>query len=410
MQSSTVFFVGNSIGDAGLSAINIAYPITAVLQAVGTGIGMGGAVKYSILKAEGNERKAREYIAGAIWLMVFFSIFLTVTIFLTSTQILSAFGASGELLTLGEEYIKVIALGTVLQIFGTGLVPFMRNYGGSFWAMIAMICGFVTNVILDYIFVWVMGQGMYGAALATIIGQGITMAAALGYSVVKKNITVKIASADIAGTAFRILKIGLAPFGLTLAPNISLIIINRFSVSYGGQEAIATYACISYIICIVYLLLQGVGDGSQPLMSQFYGAGEKKPLGQIKTLAYEFAMALAVLGLILIYLLRGKIGLLFGSSAEVNAGIIRIMPIFLVSIPFDAITRISTAAFYATERSALSYILTFIEPVLMLALMLILPPAFGGQIMIWWSAVFAKGITAVISIVLSARCGRQNTR
>ena len=399
------FFVGNSIGDVGLSAINIAYPITAVLQATGTGIGMGGAVKYSILKAEGKEKKAREYIAGAIWLMIFLSIVLTGTLSLTSSQILTVLGASGELLTLGKQYITVIALGTLLQVFGTGLVPFMRNYGGSFWGMVAMICGFVTNIILDYAFVWVMGQGMLGAALATIIGQGITMAVAFVYCIAKKNITLKMASADIATTALQILKIGLAPFGLTLAPNLSLVIINRFSVSYGGQEAIAIYACISYIICIVYLVLQGVGDGSQPLMSQFYGAGEAKSLREIKTMAYEFALVLAVLGLILIYLVRGKIGLLFGSSAEVNAGIIEIMPIFLVSLPFDAITRISTAAFYATEKNVLSYVLTFIEPVVMLVLMLVLPPLFGGQIMIWWSAVFAKIITAGIGIALSVRYG-----
>ena len=401
------YFVGNSIGDAGLSAINIAYPITAVLQAAGTGIGMGGAVRYSILKAEGDEKKARQFISGAIWLMLLFSAVLTAAAFFTSEKILSALGASGELLTLGNEYIRVIALGTVLQVFGTGLVPFMRNYGGSLWAMITMICGFAANVALDYTFVWVLDRGMYGAALATIIGQGVTMAVALIYCVARKNLTLKIAPADTPKTAFQILKIGLAPFGLTLAPNISLVLINRFSVSYGGQQAIATYACISYIIWIVYLLLQGVGDGSQPLMSQFYGAGEEKSLKQTKTLAYEFAMALAVIGAVLIYLLRGKIGLLFGSSAEVNAGVIAVMPIFLVSVPFDAVTRVSTSAFYATEKSALSYVLTFIEPVIMLALMFVLPPLLGGQIMIWWSAVFAKVMTAAVGIVLTAQCGAQ---
>lgn len=335
--------------------------------------------------------------------MLLFSVILTGAVYLASKSILSALGASGELLTLGDEYIRVIALGAVLQIFGTGLVPFMRNYGGSVWAMIAMICGFAANIVLDYAFVWVLGQGMYGAALATVIGQGITMAVALVYCAAKKNLALKVAAADAPETALRILKIGLAPFGLTLAPNISLVIINRFSVSYGGQEAIAVYACISYIICIVYLLLQGVGDGSQPLMSRFYGAGDKRSLKHTKTMAFEFAMALAIAGGLLIYLLRGKIGLLFGSSAAVNAGVIAVMPIFLVSVPFDAITRVSTAAFYATEKNVLSYILTFAEPVLMLVLMLALPPLLGGQIMIWWSAVFAKMITALISIVLTAR-------
>lgn len=397
------FFVGNSIGDAGLSAINIAYPITALLQAVGTGIGMGGAVKYSILKAEQKDKEALEYIAGAIWLMLIFSIILTSVIFLTSTKILTAFGAANELLILGNEYIKVIAVGTLLQVLATGLVPFMRNFSGSVYAMVAMIAGFVANIILDYCLVWVKGQGMRGAALATVIGQAITMVIAVIYCAVKKSLTLKIKSTNLFGKIIQILKIGLAPFGLTLVPNVSLVIVNKFSAIYGGEKAIATYACIMYIICIVYLILQGVGDGSQPLMSRFYGEKDSKSLKQTKVLAYEFAMILAIIGTALIFVFKSKIGLLFGSSADVNSEVIKIMPIFLVSLPFDAITRISTAAFYATERSTLSYILTFTEPVLMLILMFVLPPVFGGQIMIWWSAVFAKIITALISIILSVK-------
>lgn len=195
------FFVGNSIGDAGLSAINIAYPITAVLQSVGTGIGMGGSVKYSILKAAGNE-KSTEFVAGATWLMLLFSAVLTVTVFFTSEKILSALGASGELLTLGNEYIKVIALGAILQVFGTGLVPFMRNYGGSLWAMIAMICGFATNIALDYTLCgfldgactvrhWrpLLGRSYHGGCTRVLRHQ--------------KNLTLKIAPVDTRKRHFR---------------------------------------------------------------------------------------------------------------------------------------------------------------------------------------------------------------
>ena len=395
------FFVGNSIGDAGLSAINIAYPITAVLIATGTGIGMGGAVKYSILNAGGHEERARDYAAEAIWMMLLFSVLLTGSFYVMSERLLSALGAYGELLVLGKEYTTVIILGTVLQVFGTGMVPFMRNYGGAMWSMIAMICGFATNVTLDYILVWVLNRGMTGAAFATVIGQGVTMAVALVYCAAKKKLFLKVTSGDMGVRALQIVKIGLAPFGLTLAPEISLVIINRFSASYGGQRAIATYACISYVICIIYLLLQGVGDGSQPLMSQFYGAGQGKNLKETKKLAYKSSMAIAVIGGILMYLLRGQIGVLFGSSPEVNVEIIMVMPIFLLSLPADAITRVTSAAFYATEKSVWSYVLILSEPVFTLVLVMILPPLFGGQIMIWWSSVAAKIVTAVVGIALS---------
>ena len=133
------FFVGNSIGDLGLSAVNIAYPIVAVIQALGTGIGMGGAIYYSICKAEKKDAEAKEFTAGALWLLIMFSAVLTVLISLLNGSLLRLLGADGQLLSLGEEYIAVIALGSALQVIGTGLVPFIRNHGGSFYAMVSMI-------------------------------------------------------------------------------------------------------------------------------------------------------------------------------------------------------------------------------------------------------------------------------
>ena len=404
------YFVGNSMGDIGLSTINIAYPIVAFIQAIGTGIGMGGAIYYSINKAERKEKEAREFTAGALWVLLITSIILTFAIFFLNNALLRLLGANGAMLSLGEEYIAVIALGAGLQIIGTGLVPFIRNLGGSFYAMISMVAGFFTNIILDFLFVWILKQGVAGAAWATIIGQGITMLLALIYLIYKKQFTLNIPLAKIAMVTSSILKIGIAPFGLAMTPMISLIIINRFSVVYGGEQAIAIYACISYIICIIYLVLQGVGDGSQPLISKYYGERNFDNMKNIRKLAYGFALLLSLIGCAVMYITRGKLGVLFGASSEVNTEISKIIPIFLVSVPFVAINRITTASFYATEKSAFSYVLTFIEPFFMLVLMLILPPLFGGQIMIWWSTVFARILSAVLALILKRCVDRQEIR
>ena len=395
------YFVGNTIGDAGLSAINIAYPIVAVLQAFGTGIGMGGAVYYSINMAEKKDERARNYIATSWWLLILISIVVTVIIYFEAPDMLSLLGAEGVILENAADYIKVIALGAILQVLGTGLIPFMRNYGGSFWSMFAMMGGFITNIILDFVMVWLYGMGMKGAAVATIIGQGVTVTIAMIYELYIKKFYVKVSLQEAKKLCGSIFKVGLAPFGLALTPNISLVFINRFSASYGGEKAIATYACVSYIICIIYLILQGVGDGSQPLMSRYYGENDRVSLKCIRKMAYAVAVILAVIGGSIMFVNRANIGILFGSSSEVNAEIAKIVPIFLVSLPFVAITRISTASFYATEESILSYILTFIEPILMLVSMLILPPLFGGQIMIWWSTVFARIAAAALAMFLT---------
>ncbi len=395
------FFVGNTIGDAGLSAINIAYPIVALIQSVGTGIGMGGAVYYSINEAEGNRKKANKFIAVSWWLLLAVSAVFSLLTYFSARPVLSLLGASDTVLEYAVEYIEIIALGAALQIFGTGLVPFIRNYGSSFWAMASMLGGFVTNVVLDYLLVWVFDQGMKGAALATVIGQGVTFLIAVIYAVVKKRFFLRIESKEFGELCKSVFKVGLAPFGLSLTPNISLILINRFSASYGGEKAIATYACISYIICIIYLILQGVGDGCQPLMSRYYGEKKSRNLSEVKRMAYIFAVFLALVGCVAMFLGRFHVGKLFGSSEAVNAETAKIIPIFLISVPFVAVTRISTAGFYATEKAALSYILTFVEPILMLIFMLILPRLFGGQIMIWWSTVLARIFSALLALLLT---------
>ncbi len=394
------FFIRNSIGDLGLSAVNIAYPIVAVIQALGTGIGMGGAIYYSIYMAEKKEEQAKEFIAGALWVLILSSVILTISVLLLNGTLLGLLGASGRLLALGKEYIAVIALGASMQVVGTGLVPFIRNHGGSFYAMVSMITGFVTNIILDYLFVWILKQGVSGAAWATVIGQGVTMLIAFAFLLRKKQFVLNIPFSKFGKVSASILKIGIAPFGLTMSPNISLIIINRFSVVYGGEPAVATYACIAYVICIVYLILQGVGDGSQPLLSRHYGEKNFDKVKRIRTLAYEFALLLSAIGCIIMYLTRESLGLLFGTSKQVNTEIANIMPVFLVSVPFVAVLRITTASFYATEKSMFSYVLTFIEPLFMLVLMIILPPLFGGQIMIWWSTMLARILSALLAVIL----------
>ena len=401
------FFVGNSMGDIGVSAINIAYPLVALIQSVGTGIGMGGAIYYSISRAKKKEARAKEYIAGAIWLLIVASIFVTITFFFLNSSLLRMLGARNQLLDLGVEYIAVIALGAGLQIMGTGFVPFIRNHGGSSYAMFSMIAGFVTNILLDYLFVWVFGHGVAGAAWATVIGQGVTALSALVYLLRKKQFTLKISIENIGKVSRSIVKVGIAPFGLAMTPNISLIIINRFSVFYGGEPAIAIYACIAYIMCIIYLILQGVGDGSQPIISKYYGEKAYGRLKSIRRLAYGFGMLLSVIGCMSMYVTRMDIGVLFGTSNEVNVEIAKIIPIFLISVPFVSINRITTASFYATGKSIFSYILTFAEPIFMLILMLILPPLFGGQIMIWWSTVFARILSAILALILKQRVDKK---
>ena len=390
------FFVGQSVGDAGLSAINVAFPVVSLMQSLGTGIGMGGAVLWSVRRSA-DESAAARYVRATLWLLLFASAAMT-PCFLLAAPVMRLFGAEGAVYTYGVDYLKVIVLGAVFQIFATGVVPLIRNAGGTVFAFLTMVSGFLTNILLDYVFVWVLDAGTEGAAIATIIGQAVTAVEAVAYLLYKK-LPFFGSLRGFGRCAASIARVGIAPFGLTLSPMLSLMLINRFCMFYDGQPAVACYACIAYAITIVQMLLQGVGDGSQPLISRFYGEGKRREGDRVRAFAYGCAFALALLCCALLFFLRGYIGPLFGSSENVSTDVAEVLPIFLIGLLFYAFSRIATAGFYATEKTGFSYLCVYSEPALMLALLFVLP-LFWGQAGVWWSAVLAQILTAGIALIL----------
>lgn len=182
-------------------------------------------------------------------------------------------------------------------------------------------------------FVWVWETGTTGAAIATVLGQLVTALEALIYLLYRK-LPIKGRLQGFGCMAADIVRVGIAPFGLTLSPMISLMLINRFSMASGGAAAVACYACIAYALTIVQMLMQGVGDGSQPLMSKYYGEGSGLQVVQTRKIAYITALGLAVACNILLFITRGEIGALFGSSEDTSGMVADVIPIFLIGLVF----------------------------------------------------------------------------
>lgn len=396
------FFIGQSLGDTGLTAITLGYPISALVGAIGTGLGLSGAIRFTILSAQGEAKKRQECFSGTTLLMLVVAGLLTAILFAFADPILYLLGARGDMLNLCAEYARVIALGAVLQLLATGFVPFIRNMGGATVAMMAMVLGFVTNIVLDYAFVWVLSWGMAGAAWATIIGQAVTMVVAVIFFLVKKSGFRLPELRELCGLWKNVLIVSISPFGLTFSSIITMLFMNRFLLLYGDEQAVAVYGCIGYITAILYLLLQGVGDGSQPLISQYYGEENRASVWAVRRLAYLTAAAITAVCMIGVYLSRAKVGALFGASPEANAGVVRYLPFFLAPLLLLAFVRITTSYFYATEKNALSYLLVYAEPVCTLLMLLLLPPLLKLT-GVWLATPIAQVITFVIACAAKRR-------
>ena len=242
--------------------------------------------------------------------------------------------------------------------------------------------------------------GVMGAAIATAIGQAMTFLVCLVFFILKKHAPSFQFDGDGGYLMSRILGVGLSPFGLTYSPNITLILLNKSTVIFGGNIAVTCYAPISYISAVVMLLMQGVSDGSQPLISLAYGEGKHDITKAVRNLAYRFAFGVASVCSAVLFLLRGKAAYLFGASEQVAVLVAQILPIFIIGFVFASVSRVTTAYFYATGRNLWAYILIYGESLTLCILLLILPNVMGSVDGTWISVPLSQITAMLLSLFL----------
>lgn len=394
------WFVGNYLNETGLAAINVAYPITAFILATGTALGMGGSIFISISQGKNELEEQKMYQGITFVLLVVASIIEMILIYAFYPQILMLFGASGEMLTMGEEYIRWIIFGTMFQIVGSGLVPIVRNYDGAHIAMVSMITGFMVNVILDWLFIAIFGWGLMGAAVATVTGQGCSIIPSVVFLAKKKKFISYMKVAVDMKKLREILAVSVSPFGLTFAGSVILIIVNRNAIKYGGDAAAACYAVISYVTYIVQMLIQGVGDGLQPLISRYFGAGKGEEVRILRKMAFMMAEITAIVSAVLLIAGSKPLAAFFGMGVHGASDVALAMPYFAVGMIFMAVERVMTSMFYAMDKNKYAYTLIYGELILMGILATFVLPPLMGVTGVWLSVAAAQTAMAVLSVLL----------
>ena len=395
-------FVGHAVGDAGLAGINVAFPLVALVMAVGTGIGMGGGVISSIARGAGDDAKSRRAVGTTFLMLIIAAVPIMAALIVFAEPILTALGGRGETLDQAVSYISVIAWGVPFQIFVTGCTPLIRNQGKVAYAMAVQVFAGLMNVALDFAFVILLGWGTAGAAAATVASQIAAFVLVAAFFLLKRN---RIAMADLRidkAIAAHVLKLGMAPFGLTLLPEATVVAINVNAVAYGGETAVAAYAVISYTACVIQMLIQGVGDGSQPLISKHYGQGDVDGVRRFRNTNYLIAVSIGVLGLAAMFVFREQIPLLFGASGEAASLIAWALPIFSVAYVFYGFTHASTSYFYAVDDARASSIIVYGEAVLVV-LVVFGMARIAGLDGIWVSVTIVQMVLACVAGALLRR-------
>lgn len=397
-------FVGRAVGDTGLAAINIAWPIAAVITAVGIGIGSGGSVLYSNSNGKGEQERGEVVYHQTITLLFAAAMVLLIVLGFTYSAILSALGAKGDVYQKAVEYIQIIIFGAVFQVMGTGFIPMLRNRNLAFQAMVSMAAGMGVNGVLNYLLLFVVKIGIRGAAVGTIAAQFVVLVISSYLIYGRQKVHLKVVwQHKMIG---EILKIGISAFGLSLAPSIVLLFTNLQCLKYGGDAAVACYAVISYIVFPVQSMLMGIGDGTQPLMSFYSGAKKMEELRFVKKIASIAVVGMGAVFFVIVILVSKYIPDVFGMQMDSQAYFGTGMAVSAVSFLFTGLAKFHISYLNATLQVKKAMQLIYGETIVVAPFLIFLLPYVFKINGIWLSLPGTQLIMLLIFNVFFTKTGK----
>ncbi|MBQ7966194.1 MAG: MATE family efflux transporter [Ruminococcus sp.] len=272
-----------NVGDLALTGVGVCMPIIMIVSAFAAFISAGGAPRASIFMGKDDNDSAEKTMGSCFSLQVIISVIITVVLLLFHRPMLLSFGASSNTITYASDYMKIYALGTIFVELTLGMNAYITAQGFAKQGMFSVLIGAVSNIILDPIFIFALNMGVKGAALATIISQGLSCLWVVGFLCSKSSILklkFKNLKIDLKLT-LPCLALGLAPFIMQSSESVISACFNSSLLLYGGDIAVGAMTILTSVMQFAMMPLQGLAQGSQPIISYNYGA--KIPLRVKKT-------------------------------------------------------------------------------------------------------------------------------
>ena len=288
----------DEIGKLALTGVGVCLPLIMIISAFAALIAMGGAPKSSIYLGSGNKEGAKKILGNSVTLLVIISVVLTVIFQCFCEEILMSFGASENTIEYALDYMLVYSLGTIFVQLTLGLNPFISAQGFAKISMLTVLIGAIANIILDPIFIFTLGLGVKGAALATIISQSLSMIWILKFLTGKKStIEIEKKYLQLEPKVFRpCLLLGISPFIMKSTESLLALCFNSSLYRYGGDIAVGSMTILTSVMQFSMLPLFGLTEGAQPIMSYNYGAGNAERMKKVfklllvSTLIYATAL------------------------------------------------------------------------------------------------------------------------
>ena len=398
------YFIAQAAGTDGVTLLNLCLPIYNLIFAFGSMIGLGAATRYAILRAQGDAR-AQRYFTNAIFNVCILAVpFMLVGIF-RPDGLLRLMGGDADIVALGMNYARIFLMFTPFFMCNYVVASFVRNDGDPSLAMVATLSGSLFNVVFDYIFIFPMGLGLPGAALATAISPILSIAVCSAHFIKKSNTITFVRKAPSVRLLAQSCQLGISGFVGELSSGVTTTVFNFLLLRLAGNVAVAAYGVVANFALVATAIFNGVAQGAQPLVSQCYGKNEMAGARKLLLLGCGTALGLAALLYGVVFGYTDALTALFNSenSALMAEFAHSGMRIYFVGYFFAGCNIVAAGYLGAVNRPAEASITSLCRGMVAIVVCSLVLSALFGMNGVWAAFPVSEAITLALTVFLLKR-------
>ncbi len=399
------YFVAAGAGAEGLAALNLAIPVYSFINGLGLMAGMGGATAYAIAGGQGDHKRRRAVFTQVACMVLAISLLFSLGGIFFAVPLSAALGADSQVLEKTSVYLRILMIFAPMFMFNNLLVCFVRNDGNPRLSMAAMVLGSLSNIVLDYVFIMVFHWGMFGAAVATGIAPVVSMlilsghlrSKACGFGLRRGRLKPRLMG-DCAA-------LGLSSLIVEVSAGVVMIVFNGLAAAAAGNTGIAAYGVLANLALVITSIFTGIGQGIQPILSRYYGQGNKTAMNQV----YGLAVAVSALFALGIYavcaVFAHPVAGAFNRQGDpvLEAIAVRGLRIYFTGFLFAGINVVTAAFFSAVSQPGRSFAVSVLRGFVVILPMAFILSAALGLDGVWLSMPASELVVAAFCLVLYVR-------
>jgi len=395
-------FIGHGVGALAISGLAITFPLMNLAAAFGSLVGVGAATLMSVRLGQRDYETANKVLGNVFVLNIILGLVFTVLILSFLDPILIFFGASAGTLPYAREYMEVILLGNVVTHMYLGLNALLRSSGNPQKAMYATIFSVIINLVLNPFFIFVLGLGIKGSAMATVISQTLMLIWQIRIFSNKKNFV------HLKKGVFRLdrkivldsMAIGLSPFLMNAASSLIVIMINQGLSRYGGDLSVGAYGIVNRVIFLFAMIVMGLNQGMQPIAGYNYGALQFKRVEEVLKKTIIMATVVMCFGFVIGQFFPHAVASLFTSDDVLINKAMNGLQIVMMFFPVVGFQMVTSNFFQSIGMAKKSIFLSLTRQLIFLLPCLIVFPQIWGVNGVWYSLPTADLASSIVAGIL----------